>query len=349
MKNLNLNFANVTFLDNEHNLSLDESDVVLFGVAFDLTASYKKGTWFGPQAILNASYQIEYETPVFSIPLTEKIKIHNAGILEYVRESSDIKSVSEQMVSDVCLLAKKVFDKNKFLMVFGGEHSITNGIFQAISKKELSKDITVVQIDAHLDLRAALEDMKLSHGSVMRRAKDAGFNLVQVGIRDHVSAEERKFIEKTGQTKNIFWCATQPKEFYMTYEPQNKNLIFDGEITEEMTQRICSLIKTKKVWLSFDIDALDSGVISGTGTPLPHGLSLSSVEKFLYKLIVYFKTNDVQLVGFDLNEVSPELVKNEKTYVIANTATVKNEMIAALLAYKILFWNFVERFAGVEQ
>ncbi len=342
MKNLNANFTNRTFLDDSRNPSFDVCDVVLFGVSFDLTASYNKGTWFGPQALLDASWQIEFEVPVLMTELNKKVKIHNAGILEYPRVSNNVTKISAEMVADVKMLAKKCLDENKFLMVFGGEHSITNGIFDALSEKYSSKNVTIIQFDAHLDLRNALEGMKLSHGSVMRRAVDAGFSLVQVGVRDHISQEEMDFIVKNNLVDNVFFCATQPKEFYKRCEHYANNLIFDGEIAEEMIKNICSRIKTEKVWLTFDVDGLDSSVMPGTGTPLPHGISLSSAENFLFKLINYLKSCKKQLIGFDINEVAPELKKDDVVYLVENTVSTRSEMTAALIAYKLLAWQFCE-------
>ncbi|MDO8538245.1 MAG: arginase family protein [archaeon] len=339
-----------TFVHDEKNFDRKKSDVLMLGVAFDLTASYNVGTWHGPLAIIDASYQIEYGVPVLKTQLTDKINIHSVGILEYKKseqkelELEEINKVSETMVEDVKREALQAFEENKFLMTFGGDHSIPNGIFQAMKQKFESKNVTIIQFDAHTDLWKDFHGQKYSHASIMTNAKTLGFPLIQIGIRDHMGEEEHKLIDKYNLKEQMFFCATMPKKLYEELNALNENLIFDSVVSEKMIQKIVSQIKTKHVYISLDIDVLDSSVIQGTGTPLPHGLNLAALEKIIFEIISFCKKNNINFLGFDLVEVSPQLKEEIDYYDAKNCVSNSTEMIAALIAYKILYWNYLERF-----
>ncbi len=344
-----------TFLDNTENHAFDKADVCCLGVAMDLTASYTKGTWYGPEAAMDASHQIEYEVPLFHIPMTERIQIHHFGILEYPKPTPSIagkklSKIMEGMVSDVKGFAGKAFEKNKLLMTFGGDHSIPNGIFQEMTGRYGAGNVTVFHIDAHLDLRLAYEEQQYSHASILRNVRELGFPTIQVGIRDHISEEEANYLERKKLGGWIYWCPTMPEAFYQDHSaalqkhPFLKNLIPRGNLTSEQIQKICSQIKTKYLYITIDCDGIDATEIPGTGTPLPHGLTLRTIEESLYSIIQHCKKNGVQLLGFDINEISPLMRKEGKHYKSQDTVTAMIEMKAALLAYKMLFWWFVERF-----
>ncbi|MEK6963152.1 MAG: arginase family protein [Nanoarchaeota archaeon] len=344
-----------TFLDNTENHPFDKADVCCLGVAMDLTASYTKGTWYGPEAAIDASHQIEYEVPLFHKPMTEHMQIHNLGILEYPKPTPSLtgkklSKIMEGMVADVKGFSKKAFDKGKLLMTFGGDHSIPNGIFQAIAEQHGAGNVTVFHVDAHLDLRLAYEDQKYSHASILRNCRELGFPTIQVGIRDHISEEEANYLERKKLGEWIYWCPTMPSQFYKDHastlqqHPILKNLIPHGHLTSEQIQKICGQIKTKYAYITIDCDGIDATEMPGTGTPLPHGLTLRTVEESIYAIIQHCKKNGVQLLGFDINEISPLMRKESRHYKSQDTVTAMTEMKVALLAYKILFWQFVERF-----
>ena len=244
-----------TFLDNTENHPFEKADVCCLGVAMDLTASYTQGTWYGPEAAIDASHQIEYEVPLFHIPMTERLLIHNFGILEYPKPSPSIagkklSNIMGGMVADVKGLSKKAFENSKLLMTFGGDHSIPNGIFEEMTERYGSGNVTVFHIDAHLDLRLAYEDQKYSHASILRNVRELGFPAIQVGIRDHISEEEANYLERKKLGEWIYWCPTMPDAFYkdqsatLQKHPFLKNLIPRGNLTNEQIQKICSQIKT---------------------------------------------------------------------------------------------------------
>ncbi len=345
-----------TFLDNDSNPSLENADAAILGVAFDATASYAKGARLGPYAIMTASHQIEYPPPGSTERLSDRVKMHFAGILEssYVEGNNDADAASKAMASDVKRVSKEILKKGKLLAVFGGEHSVPNGIFMALAEIHKPSDVTVLQIDAHLDLRKAFEGMEFSHGSVMRNCAELGFRTVHVGIRDQISGKpdtggEAEYILEKGLADRIFFCATQPKEFYSERMKNaggdwilKDNLIFNGILEEKIINKIERLVnETKYLWLTIDVDGFDPSVFPGTGTPLPHGLQLGGVERLIYRIL---KGKKPKLLGFDIAEVMPQMRSKVKNYSVDEAVSTITEMNAALLAYKIFFWNFLERF-----
>lgn len=354
---LNKSWTVGTFVEDTKNFSYEESDVVLLGVACDLTASYNKGAWHGPHAIIDASYQVEFEAPAFHTPLTTAVKIHNEGILECppsVDNNGNLIDYSHeqiahwmnQMVAETEQIATQVFRDNKLLMLFGGDHSVPNGVWKAMAKLYPPKDVAVLHFDGHLDLRDELRGFTYSHACIMRRARDHGFRVIQAGPRDHISREEAEYIKPF--TDDIFLCATQPEEFYndvkTTGEVTQHNLIRNGNLTEEQLKRIEEKVSTAKyLWISIDVDGLDASHIPGTGTPLPMGLTRETLHRTIYRAIRAAKMRGVKILGFDINEVAPQL-KKEAPYSALNTVSTLTEMHAALLAYDILLWTYLERF-----
>ena len=332
-----------TFLDDTKNFSKKESDVEMLGVAFDLSTSYSGGAWFGPYAIVDASYQVNYEVPHFKTKLTDKVKIHSLGVLEYPQKAKKIIPVSKEMVKDVKRESLNALKENKFLMTLGGDHSIPNGVFEALNEKFGAKNVTIIHFDAHTDLWKNFHGNKYSHASIMSNAIELGFPTIHIGIRDHLG-EDFELFEKHNLAKDTFFCASQPKKFYKTHGIPTENFVFNGEISLNLIIKMLSKIRTPFAYISLDIDVLDSSIIQGTGTPMPHGLSLKSLENCLHRIISFCKKADVKLLGFDLVEVSPQLRKTGDYYDANNAINTSTEMIAALIAYKILFWQYLERF-----
>ncbi|MBI5398681.1 arginase family protein [Candidatus Woesearchaeota archaeon] len=361
-KNLNTKAVLGTFMDAENNPRFDDADVVALGVAFDVTASYGKGAWWSPHAIFDASQQIEWEVPIFNVPLASKVKIHNAGVLEYPRTLSrgkvkifDGKKTAElcrQMVDDVYQMSKNTLKTGKLLFLMGGEHSILNGALNAMAEIYKPRDVTILQFDAHLDLRDTYWEQKHSHACVMKRARDHGFPLLQIGVRDRFDSAQASFIKKEKRADWIFFCPSQPLQAYYDNAKTLKdggvitpdNLILNGEISERQTGKILSKVTTPFVWITIDVDGIDSALIQGTGTPMPHGLTLSSVEHTIYSVLQHCHKNGIKLLGFDINEVSPMLRDPDKGYEAANVISTTTEMNAALLASNVVFWNFLDRF-----
>lgn len=362
---LNKSTTKNTFIDDTQNPSFSKSEVVMLGVACDLTASYNKGTWLGPQAILDASHQVEFEVPLFHTSLTEQVSIHNLGIIETPQSinskgqpihlpTKQLQSLMKEMTALTKQHALHTLQSNKLLMLFGGEHSVPNGIWQALEAQYPPSEVLILQFDAHLDLRDSYHDTPLSHACIMRRARDAGFRVLQVGVRDHISAEEAEYIRDQKIKDDIYFRPTNPPELYKDYSGtiqhqgviEPSNLIWHGHLSDKQIADIAKkCAKAKHVWISIDIDCLDASDIPGTGTPLPFGLSRSGLRSCLYQVIKTLREKKVHLVGFDINEVSPQMRNaSAKVYSPTNTFSTASEMDAALLAYYILFWNYLERF-----
>ncbi len=336
-----------TFNDFNENPVYAKADVAMLGVACEITCTYGKGAWLGPQAFLDASFQLEPEVPHFHVPLNEKIKIHNLGIIETPREIPDekkehywfpeTKKITEEMMAKVKEKSLQALNDNKILMTIGGDHSITNGVLQALHEKYQAENVTIVHFDAHLDLRDAHEALGYSHASVMFNARKIGFPCIQIGIRDHISEEEAQLIRKNKWQKSIFWSPTQPRAFY---EKQKAKLS-----TFLDTPSILSQIKTKYLYITLDMDVLDASLVPSTGTPLPHGMSFAQVSDLLYSIISHCKSQKISVLGFDITEIAPMLHDpGANTYEPKNVISPLVEMHAAQLAYKILFCQYLERF-----
>ena len=253
-----------------------DPDVILLGIPYDKTSSFGKGANRGPDAIIECFQQLEvYERFTKTRPAKD-LAISTVMM-------ADIEDLApEKMVKEVSQKLSSYLQKNKFALVLGGEHSIGAGIFDAWSKKAIPKDITIVQIDAHMDMRDDDSDYnespsKYAHSCVMRRAVEKGFPLVQIGIRAFADLE----LEAAKKHKvNVFeW----PRE-------ENDNLI----------KEILSSIKTKSIYLSIDADGIDPAHMPATGTPVQGGLSWKFTLDLLKSLF-----EEKNVVGADLVEVAP--------------------------------------------
>jgi agmatinase len=313
-----------TFLNKHENPSQSEAEVVVMSVEYD-NSTNRKGAQHGPNAIITASHQIEWEAPITGKSL--KIKIHNVGTLSGFPNS-------KKMVNSVYDKVKEILSMNKKLILLGGDHSVSIGAFKAI--KEVHGDVCVVQIDAHLDMRDELDGDANSHGSVMRRARELGLKTIQIGIRDHISDEEREYALNQKLEKHIWWCATQPKK---TYSP-NEQMIFDGEIKESQIKKILKSITAKNVYITIDIDGIDPKEMPATGTPLPHGLTYDSAKNLMYSIIKYCNKQGIKIIGFDITEVSPFIRDTNKPYSMENVIDTRTEQNAALLIYNMLCWMY---------
>jgi agmatinase len=249
--------------------SYEESRFIVLGVPFDGTSSYKPGSRFGPSAIREASCNIE----TFSLRTMEDIehlKICDIGDL-WVTHGDLIETNKklERVISEIV-------NGHKFPIVLGGEHSITIG-----EVKALGKDVTVVQFDAHMDLRDDYLGEKWSHATVMRRISDEiGIShLIEVGTRAP-SKEEYTFAKKAGL--NFFTSETVKKNPKETIG-KIKKLLFGAP----------------RILLTIDADCLDPSVAPGVGNPEPEGIDLTTLIDVIQGIL------DQRVIGFDVVEVSP--------------------------------------------
>lgn len=270
--------------------SYKNSKVVILPVPYEKTTTYVKGTAKGPQAIIDASRNME----IYDEELNKDIS--KVGICTLNELKIDEKP--ELMVNIVSNNIKKLIDDSKFPVIIGGEHSITPGCVKAFA--ENYNNFSVLQLDAHADLRDQYEGTKYSHACPMRRVLEINKNLVQVGIRS-LSPEEAYFVKK--KNMEIFWAKD----------------IFDNNAW--MDKAISGL--AKNVYITFDLDVFDPSILPSTGTPEPGGLYYYQVLKFLRKV---FEQKNV--VGFDVVELRP------------NENDVGSDFTAAKVIYKMIGYKF---------
>lgn len=255
-----------TFLDMDPQFSeLDQSKYVLLSVPYDKTSTFQKGADLGPQAILDASDSIELYDVV-----TDN-EAYTAGI--YTDDFLYNFDTPEAMVQSVYDRVKHFLNQKKTVGLLGGEHSVSVGAIKALSEKY--HQLSVLQIDAHADLREEYHDSPYNHACVMRRAQEYA-NVVQVGIRS-VCSEEREFIV--------------PENMFYAHEIR-KNPNWIDQVINKLSDY---------VYLTIDLDGFDPSIVPGTGTPLPGGLSWYDVNDLLEHLFTRKK-----VVAFDVVELCPQ-------------------------------------------
>ncbi len=280
-------------------LGLDErftdykkSKVAVMQVPYEGTVTYRKGTSHGPRAIIEASKQVEvYDDELDYCPC-------DLGISTL--KPINVKGNPEDVINNVYTEIKKILQDNKFIITLGGEHSITYAIVKAF--KEKFKNLSVLQLDAHSDLRDSYEGTKFSHACVMKKIFDLGIKFTQVGIRS-VSEEEIPF---TKQKKlKIFYA----KDIY------NKDDWFKDVLSS----------LTDNIYITIDLDVFDPGIMPAVGTPEPGGLNWYKVINLLKEV---FKKKNV--VGCDIVELSP--IKDN----------IVSDFTAAKLTYKLIGYKFMK-------
>jgi agmatinase len=254
------------FLDMPQIFAQEESaKYVLLPVPYDGTSTYIKGAEKGPQAIIDASDSIEL------YDIQTGIEAYKSGI--YTDKHSYSFATPELMTAEVKERVKHFLQQNKRVGLLGGEHSISIGAIEAFAEKY--PNLSVLQIDAHADLRDTYNGSACNHACVMRRAQEMA-RVVQVGIRN-VCIEEKEHII--------------PENIFYAHHICGK--------TEWMQPAIDRL--TEHVYLTIDLDGFDPSIVPATGTPLPGGLLWYETLAFLELL---FKSKRV--VGFDVVELCPQ-------------------------------------------
>lgn len=247
-----------------------EARTVIIPFGFEATVSYGGGTKQGPKAIIKASQQVE------ALNEEEMTLPYKSGIVT-LKEPLIPKDPAKAfgILSEI---VKKVVDDGKFFITLGGEHSITQAEVAGFAHKW--KDFSILHFDAHSDTRDNYHGSKWSHASVMNRiiSDFKPENLVQVGIRS-VSAENNELSFRRKNKNRI-------KTFFGWENPSAKEVV--------------NAIKSKNVFVSFDIDAFDSALMPATGTPEPGGLHWWQALAILKEV---FKTKNV--FGVDVVELAP--------------------------------------------
>ena len=278
-------------VDNKFNFK-EKAIVVPFGL--EKTVSYGGGTKNGPKEIINASHQVELYDEELNCEPYKKIGIKT---LKPFRINKSIKKA----LSDMGKINEQILKRKLFPLTLGGEHSITPGCLIPFTKK--FKNICLLHFDAHADLRDSYEGEKFSHASAIRRCLDyKNVSVISFGIRN-ISESEIPFLKKNASRINIFWAKDKKKW----------NL-----------KKFKKLIKNKIVYLTFDVDGLDSSIMPATGTPEPGGLLWDETLE-----IIKIAAKNSNIVGADINELAP--IKGFNSY----------NFLVAKLAYKILSYKFL--------
>ena len=280
------------FLGIDNKSKIKEKVVVVpFGI--EKTVSYGGGTNKGPKEIIKASHQVE----LFDEDLNKEPHKH-IGIKTL--KPFPIKKNILNALKQIENINKILLEREKFPFVLGGEHSLTAGAIRPFVERFGS--ICLLHFDAHADLRNSYNGNKFSHASAIRRCLDnSNVSLVSFGIRN-ISSTEIPFLKKNKKRINIFWAKDKLKWNLNEFK---------------------KIIKNKKVYLTFDVDGLDSSLMPATGTPEPGGLFWDETIEII-KIAAKFS----KIVGADLNELSP--IKGFDCY----------NFLAAKLVYKIISYTF---------
>ena len=278
-------------IDNKFNFK-EKVIVVPFGL--EKTVSYGGGTKNGPKEIIKASHQVELYDEELNCEPFKKIGIKT---LKPFKIDKNINKALNQITN----INKEIIDKNLFPITFGGEHSITSGCIVPFVKKY--KKICLLHFDAHADLRESYNGEKFSHASAIRRCLDyKNVSVISFGIRN-ISKDEVLFLKKNSSRIKIFWAKDKLKWDLKKFQ---------------------KLIKNKTVYITFDVDGLDSSIMPATGTPEPGGLLWDETLD-----IIKIASKNSNIVGADINELSP--IKGFNSY----------NFLVAKLAYKILAYKFL--------
>jgi len=281
------------FLGVDNNFNFRTKAIVIpFGL--EKTVSYGSGTKNGPKEIIKASHQVELYDEELNCEPYKKIGIKT--LKPFKIDKNIVKALKQISKINEENLKKKIFP-----LVLGGEHTITPGCIAPFAKKY--DKLCLLHFDAHADLRKSYNGNQFSHASAIRRCLDhKNISVISFGIRN-ISSSEIYFLNKNSSRIKIFWSKNKKKWDLKKFK---------------------KLIKNKTVYLTFDVDGLDSSVMPATGTPEPGGLFW---DETLDIIKIAFKNSNI--VGADINELSP--IKRFDSY----------NFLVAKLAYKILSYKFL--------
>ena len=278
-------------IDNKFNFK-EKAIVVPFGL--EKTVSYGGGTKNGPKEIIKASHQVELYDEELKCEPFKKIGIKT------LKPFKIDKNVNKA-INQIAEINKKILDKKIFPITLGGEHSITPGCIKPFAKKY--KNLTILHFDAHADLRESYGGEKFSHASAIKRCMDHNnVSVISFGIRN-ISAEEIPILNKNKKRINIYWAKDKKKWDLKKFKKQ---------------------IKNKVVYITFDVDGFDSGIMPATGTPEPGGIFWDDALE-----IIKIACKNSRIVGADVNELAP--IKGFNSY----------NFLVAKLVYKILSYKFL--------
>jgi agmatinase len=264
----------------------EESEIIIVPVPYDETSTWMRGADKGPEAILNASVNLEF----YDIETSSEAHLSGINTVEPVLE----KETPDKLVRAVQARTLSILKDNKFPVIIGGNHTVSIGAIRAFS--DHFDTISVLQLDAHADLRQEYEGSEFNHACVMARARECA-KIVQVGIRS-MSAGEIPDCE----CDRMFYS----KDLYY-------NKLLYGKAIDKLTEN---------VYITIDLDVFDPSIMPSTGTPEPGGPAYLEIMHFLRDVI---KSKNV--LGFDVVELCPSSANKAPDFIAA-------KIIYQLLSYK---------------
>ena len=282
-------------------------DVAILSVPYELTSSYGQGSNEGPKATIAASAQVELYDALLPEDLPCGFQIRTAEAW-----NGEGGTLQEQL-SGICEYVTPYLTSS-FPVILGGEHGMLPAIISAVSEGINLKDLTIVQIDAHADLRDELEGDSFSHACAIRRSLDLGVGqILQIGIRAF-AREEIEFADNDGRIQS--WFARDILNPY------------GGEAAWRKWLDTLSRI-SGPVWLTLDMDGLDPAYVPTTGTPVPGGLAYWQVVETIETIAT---ASDAKWIGADINEIVPDPNNNVTEFTAAMLATkIVSTYLASLL------------------
>lgn len=267
--------------------SFENASFVILPVPYDLTASYGSGTRNGPLSIIEASTHMEL--------YDEELKSNTyEGGIHTMLQMEPTTLGPEEMIKRVFEASSYIVKSNKIPVMFGGEHSITLGMVKALKKKY--PKLSVLQFDAHADMRESYQDNKFNHACVARRISEV-CPIVQVGIRS-LSTEEADFLKNNSEArsqkteKTYHAPHTTHHGIYTYYASDLRNGLPMDAICNNLTEH---------VFITIDLDVFDPSIMPATGTPEPGGMGWYEV----LDLLRVVASGSKRMVGFDVVELSP--------------------------------------------
>lgn len=248
----------------------EEAAVAILPFGLEMSVSYGHGTKQGPQAIVDASPNLEFFDELF---WCEPFRKYGIATLE----KPAIRGTLEEALDKLEGFVEAILDAGKFPLVLGGEHSLTAGAIRPFARR--FEQITILQFDAHADLRDGYEEEHYSHAAAMCRCLDHdNVRLVSVGIRN-ISASELPVLEANKDRVSIFWAKDKKKW---------------------NAADIAKIVGNGPVYVTFDLDGFDSSLMPATGTPEPGGLFWDEVMDVLEAV-----SEKAKIVGADVVELAP--------------------------------------------
>jgi len=257
--------------------SFEKSKVVILPVPYEATVSYGGGTKTGPKAILDASHYVEFYDEETKREVYRTLGIATLEPIKFGNKKD------EAALEQIYQTTKELIEQNKFVITLGGEHTLSQATIAAHAEK--FPDLSLVQIDAHSDLRMEYQGNKYSHASIMARVCEFldPKRIVQVGIRAQC-IEEAEFIKEKGIT-TMYAHEIREGKYTKLLKP------WEDFAIEKLTEH---------VYVTFDVDGLDPSIMPATGTPEPNGLFWHETMSFLKKL-----GQKKTVVGCDVVEFAP--------------------------------------------